>query len=49
MSQLRANDIYPKFIFSTQINFDPMLMTLTQDKDREKWFLQTLLKKLITN
>ncbi|MFA7087091.1 MAG: hypothetical protein WC145_10550 [Aliarcobacter sp.] len=46
MSQLRANDIYPKFIFSTQINFDPMLMTLTQDKDREKMILANSIEKI---
>jgi len=36
LSQLRAYDVYPKIIFSTQLNYDPMLMILTQDKDREK-------------
>ena len=36
LSQLRAYDIYPKVILSTQINYDPMLMLLTQEKDREK-------------
>ncbi|WP_066403780.1 hypothetical protein [Aliarcobacter cryaerophilus] len=46
MSQLRANDIYPKFIFSAQINFDPMLMTLTQDKDREKMVLANSIEKI---
>ncbi len=35
LSQLRAYDVYPKYIFSTQVMYDPMLMTLTQDKDRE--------------
>ncbi len=36
MSQLVSFDIYPKMIFSTQINYDPALFTLTQEKDREK-------------
>jgi hypothetical protein len=36
LSQLRAYDIYPKVIFSTQVNYDPMLMLLTQDQDRER-------------
>ena len=36
LSQLRAYDVYPKVILSTQLNYDPLLMTLTQDKDREK-------------
>lgn len=39
LSQLRAYDVYPKLIFSTQINYDPMLMLLTQDKDREKFVI----------
>src|SRR5574344_615111 len=45
MSQLRANDMYPKFISSTQINFDPILMTLTQDKDRERLVLANSIDK----
>lgn len=36
LSQLRAYDIYPKAILSTQINYDPMIMLLTQDKDRHR-------------
>ncbi len=36
LSQLRAYDVFPRIIFSTQLNYDPMLMVLTQDKDREK-------------
>lgn len=36
LSQLRAYDVFPKIIFSTQIAYDPMLMILTQDKDRER-------------
>ncbi len=36
LSQMRSYDIFPKVIFSTQLNYDPLLMTLTQDKDREK-------------
>jgi len=39
LSQLRANNIYPQMIFSTQINFDPVLMSLTQDEDRKKLVL----------
>ena len=39
LSQLRAYDIYPKVILSTQINYDPMLVSLTQDKDRENFVL----------
>jgi hypothetical protein len=39
LSQLRAYDVYPKVIFSTQLNYDPMLMLLTQDKDRERFVI----------
>ena len=39
LSQLRAYDVYPKVIFSTQLNYDPMLMLLTQEKDRENFVL----------
>lgn len=46
LSQLRANDIYPHMIFSTQINFDPVLMTLTQDKDREKLLLANSIEEV---
>lgn len=36
LSQLRSYDIYPKVVLSTQLNYDPLLMTLTQNQDREK-------------
>lgn len=36
LSQLRAGDIYPDFIFGTQANYDLNLLTLTQDEDRKK-------------
>lgn len=36
LSQLSSYDIYPKVVFSTQLNYDPLLMTLTQDKDRDR-------------
>jgi hypothetical protein len=39
LSQLRAYDVYPKVILSTQLNYDPMLMLLTQEKDRENFVL----------
>ncbi|WP_368030805.1 hypothetical protein [Arcobacter sp. s6] len=35
LSQLRAYDISPKAILSTQVSYDPMLMLLTQTQDRE--------------
>ncbi|QKE28212.1 hypothetical protein AACT_1020 [Arcobacter acticola] len=36
LSQLRAYDISPSAILSTQVTYDPMLMLLTQNQDREK-------------
>ena len=36
LSQLRSYDVYPKVVLSTQLNYDPLLMTLTQNQDREK-------------
>ena len=36
MSQLVSFDIYPKIIFSTQVNYDQALFTLTQPKDRQR-------------
>lgn len=34
LSQLRAYSIYPKVILSTQMNYNPKILTLTQVKDR---------------
>ena len=36
LSQLRAYDISPSAILSTQVTYDPMLMILTQTQEREK-------------
>lgn len=36
LSQLRSYDVYPKVVLSTQLSYDPLLMTLTQDKDRDR-------------
>lgn len=36
LSQLRANDVYPAFIFGTQASYDLNLLTLTQEEDRNK-------------
>lgn len=46
LSQLRSYDIYPKMIFSTQLNYDPMLMGLTQDKDRERLVVANSIDKV---
>tara|TARA_B100001063_G_scaffold240595_1_gene265843 strand:+ start:1791 stop:2912 length:1122 start_codon:yes stop_codon:yes gene_type:complete len=39
LSQLRAYNIYPKVILSTQINYNPKVLTLTQAKDRSNLVL----------
>lgn len=36
LSQLRSYEINPKLIFGTQVAYDPMIMVLTQEKDRER-------------
>lgn len=37
LSQLRAYEISPKVIMSTQINYDPILFSLTQSKDMDNF------------
>lgn len=39
LSQLRAYSVYPKVILSTQINYNPKILTLTQEKDRSNFVL----------
>ena len=39
MSQLTAYDINPAKILSTQLNFNPLLIKLTQDRDRKNFFI----------
>lgn len=39
LSQLRSYSIYPKVILSTQINYNPKVLTLTQVKDRSNFVL----------
>ena len=39
LSQLRAYDVRPTVVLSTQLNYDPLLMTLTQEQDREQLIL----------
>lgn len=36
LSQIRANEITPSYILSTQINYLPMLFSLTQTQDRRR-------------
>lgn len=44
-SQLRANDIAPYALLSTQINYNPLLLTLTQYEDRDKMFVANSIQK----
>lgn len=39
LSQLRAYSVYPKVILSTQINYNPKILTLTQEKDRSNFVI----------
>lgn len=39
MSQLTAYEIYPSKILSTQLNFNPLLLKLTQNRDRKNFFI----------
>lgn len=44
-SQLRANDIYPHVLLSTQISYNPLLLTLTQYEDRDKMYIANSIQK----
>lgn len=44
-SQLRAYEIEPYSLLSTQINYHPMLLTLTQYKDRQSLYLANSIDK----
>lgn len=39
LSQLTAYEIEPNKVLSTQVNYTPLLIKLTQDRDREKFFI----------
>ncbi len=39
LSQLRANSVKPYSILSTQINYNPILLTLTQYRDRKNFLI----------
>lgn len=39
LSQLTLYDIKPSAILSTQINFNPLLLSITQEKDRKNMFI----------
>ena len=46
LSQLRAYNIYPKVILSTQINYNPKVLSLTQTKDRSNFVLASSIDKV---
>lgn len=44
-SQLRVYKIVPYMLLSTQINYNPMLLTLTQYEDRKNFYLANSIGK----
>lgn len=44
MSQLTLFDIEPAAILSTQINYDPLLLSITQSKDRQNMYIANSLE-----
>ncbi|WP_333803825.1 hypothetical protein [Sulfurospirillum sp.] len=44
-SQLRANDIHPYTLLSTQVNYNPLLLTLTQYEDRDHMYIANSIQK----
>jgi hypothetical protein len=44
-SQLRANDIHPYMLLSTQVNYNPLLLTLTQYEDRDHMYIANSIQK----
>ncbi len=47
-SQLRANKIRPHALLSAQINYNPMLLTLTQYEDRDDMFIANSIRRAPT-
>ncbi|AFL68286.1 hypothetical protein [Sulfurospirillum barnesii] len=44
-SQLRANSLNPHVLLSTQINYNPLLLTLTQYEDRDRMYVANSIQK----
>ncbi|MBN2832011.1 MAG: hypothetical protein JXK50_01655 [Campylobacterales bacterium] len=44
-SQLRANSLHPHVLLSTQINYKPLLLTLTQYEDRDQMFIANSIQR----
>ena len=49
LSQLRANNIFPKKILSTQLNYSPLILSLTQNKDRKNLIVANSIEKVDDN
>lgn len=49
LSQLRYYDINPYVILSTQVNYNPLILTLTQYADRKELFIANSLSELESN
>ena len=46
LSQLRAYETKPKVILSTQLNFNPKIIALTQEKDRKRFVVASSIDKV---
>lgn len=46
LSQITAHEINPKVILSTQINYNPKLLTLTQESDRNNFVIANSIDKV---
>lgn len=47
-SQLRANDLHPYVLLSSQINYNPLLLTLTQYEDRDNMYIANSIQRAPT-
>jgi SRSO17 transposase len=46
LSQLKANEVTPKKILSTQINYTPLILSLTQARDRKNMLIANSIKDI---
>ncbi|MDA3968735.1 hypothetical protein [Helicobacter ibis] len=46
LSQITYNDIKPSGIYSTQINYNPSLLSITQEKDRRNMYIANSISEL---
>jgi hypothetical protein len=47
-SQLRANDLHPYVLLSSQINYNPLILTLTQYEDRDNLYIASSIQRAPT-